>query len=370
MPVRDPRILELLDRDAIDTSLATYARGIDRHDVDLINAAYFPDAQDNHGPFRDTVSNGFAEWGNALHAGKTRAHMHHLTTRWAEVKGDVAFTDTYVLFALFLKDREEVELGSGRYLDRLERRGGAWRIARRRTTIDMRLTTDARVFLSAAGGYVKGKWDRDDLSYRRPLDLTPELRAELDKKGVAPVRDDAPAAHAWEDGPPDPEARLELMIARRAVSDCIVQSLRGLDRGDVDVARSAFASDAAVVGARGVAPFEDHIQSELAGAAAEDESQARHMTTHNARVNGEEAVAETYVIDMRRRNDGRTLWMAGLRMLDRLRRKDGRWVIAERTHVADWELESASVSFNPGDGYLRSMRNAADPLQLDARDQS
>ncbi len=149
--------------------------------------------------------------------------MHNLTTRWAEVKGDVALTDSYVLFALYLKDRDEVELGSGRYLDRLERRAGAWRIASRRTTIDMRITADARVFLSAPGSYEKGKWDRGDLSYQRPLDLTKELRAELDKKGAAPAREDAPAAHAWETSDHDPAAGLELMIARRAVADCIVQ---------------------------------------------------------------------------------------------------------------------------------------------------
>jgi hypothetical protein len=60
-----------------------------------------------HGPFRDTVSKGFAEWGNALHAGKTRAHTHNLTTRWVELQGDAALTDTYVLFALFLKERPD-----------------------------------------------------------------------------------------------------------------------------------------------------------------------------------------------------------------------------------------------------------------------
>ncbi len=136
MSVRDPRIVGLLDRDAIDAALATYCRGIDRHDVDLINAAYFPDAKDNHGPFKKTVSDGFAEWGNALHAGKTRAHMHNLTTRWAEVKGDVALTDSYVLFALYLKDRDEVELGSGRYLDTLERRAG--NVAHRQSSHDDR----------------------------------------------------------------------------------------------------------------------------------------------------------------------------------------------------------------------------------------
>lgn len=366
MSARDPRIQALLDRDAVDEALSTYCRGIDRHDVDLINAAYFPDAQDNHGPFRRTVSDGFAEWGNALHAGKTRGHMHNLTTCWAEVKGDVALTDSYVLFALYLKDRDEVELGSGRYLDRLERRSGTWRIASRRTTIDMRITADARVFLSAPGGYVRGQWDRSDLSYQRPLELTQELRAELDKKGTTPPRDASPVPNAWEVSQHDPEAGLELMVARRAVADCIVQSVRGIDRGQPELASDAFANGATVAGT----PFADYIRTELATAEGEDQSQARHITTHNARINGDEAHAESYVMEMRRRRDDRTVWMGGLRMLDRLRRKEGRWAITERSFVADWEIESPKVSFNPRDGYLRSMRNTGDPLQLDARDQT
>jgi hypothetical protein len=370
MLVRDKRILELLDLDAIDTALSTYCRGIDRHDVDIINSAYFPDAQDNHGPFRNTVSNGFAQWGNALHAGKTRAHMHNLTTRWVELQGDVASTDTYVLFALLLKDRDEVELGSGRYLDRLERRDGSWRIARRRTTIDMRMTADARVWFSAPGGYVTGKWDRTDLSYQRPVDLSSEQRAELQKKGAAPPREDSPAAHGWEVRLPDPEARLQLIVARRAVAACIGQSVRGLDRGEAEVARSAFSSNAVVISGQVATPFGDHIRSELTTAEAEDEAQARHITTHNARIDGDEAVAETYVIEMRRRRSGSSVWSGGWRMLDRLSRKAGRWEVSQRTLIADWELESPEVSFNPADGYLRSVRGTGDPLELDARDQS
>ena len=370
MLVRDKRILELLDRDAIDAALATYCRGIDRHDVTIINTAYFPDAQDNHGPYRDIVSKGFAEWGNALHAGKTRAHMHNLTTRWVELQGDVALTDTYVLFALLLKDRDEVELGSGRYLDRLERRDGSWRIAARRTTIDMRMTADARVFFAASGGYLNGRWDRSDLSYQRPLSLSPEQRATLDKKGPAPLRENVAVAHAWEVMTPDPEAQLQWMVERRAVAACIGQSVRGLDRGDAELARSAFASNAGIVSGQLTTPYGDYIRNELAMAEGEDAGQARHITTHNARVSADEAVAETYVIEMRRRRNGLSVWAGGTRMLDRLSRQDGRWKIDQRTLVADWELDSARVSFNPADGYLRSMRGTGDPLQLDARDQA
>lgn len=370
MAVQDKRVRELLDRDAIDKVLSTYARGIDRHDVAIINSAYFPDARDNHGPFQDTISNGFAEWGNALHAGKTRSHMHHLTTRWVELQGDVALSDSYVLFCLYLKNGEEVEIGSGRYLDRLERRKGDWRIAMRRTTIDMRMRADARAFQSTLGGYATGKWDRSDLSYQRPLNLEPEQLARLAAKGPAPARDDAPTAHPWEVMAQDPESQLQLMEARRGVADCISQSVRGLDRGVAAVSRSAFAKDAVLVSGRVTMPIESYIDRELATANDEDEAQARHLTTHNARINGDSAVAETYVFEMRRRRGDALVWAGGSRMLDRLTRRDGRWQIGQRALVADWEFTSSKASFNAGDGYLRSVRGVGDLLQLDARDQA
>jgi len=368
MNIRDPRIVELLDRDAIDTVLSTYCRGIDRHDTDLIESAYFPDARDNHGPFQDRVSNGFAEWGNALHAAKTRAHTHNLTTRWVEVTGDVALTDTYVLFVLALKDRPEVELGSGRYLDRLERRAGRWRIAARRTAIDIRMKADARAWLATAGGYGAGAWDRSDPSYQRPLTLPPELAARLADKPTPP-RETAPVAHRLETQPADPESRLNWLLARRTVADCIAQSLRGLDRGEHVVARAAFAEDAIVIAGANATPVAVYVDQEVATANGADEAQARHVTTHCARIEGDEAFAETYVIEMRRRRDGTTVWAGGVRLFDRLTRRHGTWRIAQRTLAADWEFASPISSFNPADRYLRSMRGAGDPLRLDARDQ-
>ena len=130
-----------------------------------------------------------------------------------------------------------MEIGSGRYLDRLERRDGSWRIASRRTTIDMRMLGDAQLWFSAGGGYETGKWDTSDLSYRRPLDISLEQRARLHQKGAAPPREDAPVPHELEGMARDSEAQLRLMVARRAVADCIVQSVRGLDRGVAEVAR-------------------------------------------------------------------------------------------------------------------------------------
>jgi len=60
----------------------------------------------------------------------------------------------------------------GRYLDRLERRDGRWRIAVRRATVELAFTADARLLQSrsfTAQGYETGSRDASDGSYERPL---------------------------------------------------------------------------------------------------------------------------------------------------------------------------------------------------------
>ena len=60
----------------------------------------------------------------------------------------------------------------GRYLDRLERRYGVWRIALRRCTIEWALMGDGSLLDSGAfKGFIKATWDKNDPSYARPLQL-------------------------------------------------------------------------------------------------------------------------------------------------------------------------------------------------------
>jgi hypothetical protein len=68
------------------------------------------------------------------------------------------------------RDGKTATLIGGRYLDRLERRDGAWRIALRRCTIEWTLNGDGSLLHSGAfEGFVKATWDKSDPSYTRPL---------------------------------------------------------------------------------------------------------------------------------------------------------------------------------------------------------
>src|SRR5581483_11030852 len=98
------------------------------------------------------------------------AHQHHITTHSCELDGDVAHTESYILFVHRRGDGRTVLFGGGRYIDRFERRDGEWRIALRRLVMDFSATGDGSSF-DDADGYPRGRPDRTDVSYLRPLEL-------------------------------------------------------------------------------------------------------------------------------------------------------------------------------------------------------
>jgi hypothetical protein len=137
----------LLDRQAIIDCIVLHARGHDRHDPDLITAAYHDDGFDEHG---NTVNPGprYAEWINSVHAAGSEIHLHNITTHTDEIDGDFAHAESYVLVVSLNHDGETARFINGRYLDRLEKREGVWRIAVRRSTVEVMATADASLLKS------------------------------------------------------------------------------------------------------------------------------------------------------------------------------------------------------------------------------
>lgn len=163
----------LKDRLEIRDCIARHARGHDRLDADLITDCYHEDGIDEHG---HAINPGpdYAEWANAVHAGGSLLHLHNITTHLCQIDGDTAHCESYVLVSLLNNDGKTARLINGRYIDRLERRNGNWKIALRRTTVDLILMGDASILQAPAfveQGYAKGVRDKSDMSYQRPLTL-------------------------------------------------------------------------------------------------------------------------------------------------------------------------------------------------------
>ena len=163
----------LLDRTAILDCVARHARGCDRHDVDLITSAYHDDGVDEHG-FATNAGPEYGRWANATHAETSQVPTHNITTHSCEIDGDTAHAESYVLVILIGSDGATAQFLTGRYIDRLERRDGQWRIVVRRSTVEGMFVADARALQSKffkAKGYLVGTRDREDLSYERPLSI-------------------------------------------------------------------------------------------------------------------------------------------------------------------------------------------------------
>jgi SnoaL-like domain len=163
----------LLDRTAILDCINKHARGCDRHDIELITAAYHHDGVDEHGA---AVNSGpdYGRWANNTHAETSIVHTHNITTHACEIDGDMAHAESYAIVVLIGVDGASAQFITGRYIDRLERRDGQWRIAVRRSTVEGMFLADARVLQSKffkAQGYLVGTRDREDLSYKRPLSI-------------------------------------------------------------------------------------------------------------------------------------------------------------------------------------------------------
>ena len=163
------QVQDLVDREAIRDCSLRYARGLDRHDPEIYASPYHPDAIDRHGEFLGRRDD-FVPWGLALLASEWDAHTHYITNIRVDIDGDTAHAESYVLFVQRRRDGGNHDLGGGRYIDRLERRDGEWRIVARELVNEWLGRMERGVF-GGAENYTGGRWDHDDPSYHRPFVL-------------------------------------------------------------------------------------------------------------------------------------------------------------------------------------------------------
>jgi hypothetical protein len=198
----DPQVRHLKDRRDIFDVSKRYTRGADRHDKELVASAFWPEATISFGT--PMSRDAYVEWEEGVLSGYA-AHQHHVTGQTLEIDGDTAHVESYLVYFLVPRDRsadlagavtlgraatsEKTRLGSGRYIERWERRNGEWRILVREYVEDLALLGDT-VDLCTAGRCL-GAWDRTDLSYLRPLQAqTPQqrqVRAEANRQPRHPA---------------------------------------------------------------------------------------------------------------------------------------------------------------------------------------
>lgn len=168
---REARLDALLDKQDIHECLTRFSRGMDRFDRDCYLSAFWPDATMAAGPFVGTPAECW-DWAIPMHdAGQVATH-HSLLNCTIDIQGDTAHTETYYIFVGRNRD-ESNWIAGGRYVDRLERRDGEWRIAMRHNAIEWSglLPTMDIPFADVPDIARNGVAARgpEDVSYIRPL---------------------------------------------------------------------------------------------------------------------------------------------------------------------------------------------------------
>ncbi|MBW2424076.1 MAG: nuclear transport factor 2 family protein [Deltaproteobacteria bacterium] len=143
------------------------------------------------------------------------------------------------------------------------------------------------------------------------------------------------------------EDQLRNLLDRQAIHDVIVRYCRGVDRMDREMLLSAYHPDAIddhglFVG--GPEEFADYFMAFH----GEQQSATQHViTNHYCEIDGDTAHCETYWLFAAMNRQGPELSLGGGRYIDRMERRDGRWAIAQRKCLYDWQGRPGEYDLPP-----------------------
>lgn len=162
-------IEELLAEAAIRDLHIRYCRANDRRDEELMRSCFHADAVIE---LHEVLTvDAFIELGRVV-LGMYAQTWHNTGNQLVEVDGEAAWAEHYTIsthrIAASADGPERDFVVSGRYIDRFERRGGEWRIARRKMIVDFSRTDPVPPAEPGMGGG-GGARDRSDPSYAMRL---------------------------------------------------------------------------------------------------------------------------------------------------------------------------------------------------------
>jgi len=166
----ETQLAMLLDEREIKNCVLKYCHGTDRLDWAMVADCYLPQASDDHGAFQGGPAE-LATWLAAKSAYRG-AKQHYVANQLVDIVGDNAVCESYYCcYIEFVGDPEFSTLGTaeavliaGRYVDRLSRDGGTWKIASRVSVVDWTRSLGAPAYWNspAAAQFTRGRGDDDD----------------------------------------------------------------------------------------------------------------------------------------------------------------------------------------------------------------
>ena len=150
----------------------------------------------------------------------------------------------------------------------------------------------------------------------------------------------------------DPDAqgrdeRLQALLDRQEILDCLVRYCRGVDRLDAELLASAYHPDA--VDDHGLYVGRPHAFADYFLAFHEkNQTATQHIiTNHFCELDGDTAHCETYWMFAGMNREGPALSLGGGRYIDRMERRSGRWAIAARKCLYDRQGQPGDYALPP-----------------------
>lgn len=166
MAIDEGALRALIDKQQIHDVLMRYCRSVDRMDMDLLRSCYWPDATDDHGPYKGSAEGFFAVVEDMSAAYDVTQHI--IANEYVELNGDRAMCESYFLMPAGLPgEPRQVWLLGGRYLDLFERRLGEWRILDRTVTYDWDSQVPGETQVFAENPFTRGQRSAADPIYER-----------------------------------------------------------------------------------------------------------------------------------------------------------------------------------------------------------
>ena len=161
----DARLQEMLDHHEIRRALAEYCHACDRGDAELMASLYTgEDSFDDHGHVKAPGPE-YSRVMTGLVLERTEAAWHVLGQSLINVDGDSAAAET-VFLALFRLPAQDgpprINQLAGRFVDRLERIGGTWKIRHRICVRDTSMTLTVERDDYASYNFQQGTRDLND----------------------------------------------------------------------------------------------------------------------------------------------------------------------------------------------------------------
>lgn len=166
MDVREEQLQNMIEEHEIRRVLALYTRGIDRLDADLIRSVYHEDSKDDHGGYKGPGAE-FGDYVVGVLGEHTETTSHCLNQSIIDIDGHSANAETYFVayHTRKEKDGEYLDRFGGRYVDRLEKRLGLWKIANRVVVREWSTTEKIEGAYYKAEDFAAGQRSRDDIAY-------------------------------------------------------------------------------------------------------------------------------------------------------------------------------------------------------------